>query len=596
MGFAMFAVNSTDAELLERYLNNRDEIAFEAIVRKHGPMVLGACRRITAHHHDAEDAFQASFVVLAARAETVRPASQLGAWLHGVAVRCARKAYDARRRHRTIEPVPETDVLPSAIEPDLPAHLDAALAAIPETYRAAVVLCHLEGRTRSAAARELGWSEGTLSGRLHRAMELLSKRLHARGVTATGAALLAVVSARTASASLPTALAISTQTAVTLLSAGFGEPASSVASLAKGVMRTMMFQKVKLAAAVFLGVMGTGSFVVFNSADAKPTGEHRLVRRNAPVPEKKQVWKEVVSLKHKAEVSALAVLDGVIATGDADSAVRLWELSTGEKIRDLHVPDTAGVVGNKSITAVRLSPDGDTVYALANQDGPVLQEIARNEPKVSTRKVPGLIDLSSDGLTWTMKPPTATSDVQLRHHMWAKVDKKSFGLEVVDEQDRVEITHTALSADERWFATVTVDSDLRVYDRVKNDVWHKKVLHTIKLKDTPKFTALKLSDDGKRLAVIGENGFAKVFDAEAGQELCELKGHDGTVNAVAFTADGSQVATANGKLVRVFDTRSGKQLGEFKAHDDDITCLAFILDGKGLITGSKDRITKVWKR
>ena len=87
-----------------------------------------------------------------------------------------------------------------------------------------------------------------------------------------------------------------------------------------------------------------------------------------------------------------------------------------------------------------------------------------------------------------------------------------------------------------------------------------------------------------------------MFDAENGKELCELEGHDGTVNATAFTPDGSQVATANGKVVRVFDAKSGKLLGEIKGHDDEVTCLGYAADGKRLVTGSKDKTAKVWER
>ena len=248
----MTAIRSapTDAQLLGRFIDSRDDRAFAAIVRKHGPMVFAACRRIAGHHHDAEDAFQACFLVLAAKAETVRPRSRLGAWLHGVAVRCALKA---RRSSRVSEqlladlPSPERP----AVEPDLVFHLDEALAAIPAKYRAAVVLCHLQGRTRSEAARELGWSEGTLSGRLHRAMALLEKRLTARGVTAGASLALASVL-------VPAKLFASTNSFAALLTAGFPDGSGSAADiLAHGVLRTMTIRKLKLAAChavVHLGV------------------------------------------------------------------------------------------------------------------------------------------------------------------------------------------------------------------------------------------------------------------------------------------------------------------------------------------------------
>ena len=282
----------TDAQLLSRFINDRDDRTFAAIVRKHGPMVFATCRRIAGHHHDAEDAFQACFLVLAAKAETVRPQSRLGAWLHGVAVRCALKA---RRLSRFTEvpllesPAPERP----AIEPDLVSHLDEALAAIPENYRAAVVLCHLQGRTRTEAARELGWSEGTLSGRLHRAMELLAKRLTARGVTAG-------VSLMLASAIVPAKLFASTNSAAALMIVGCSDASGSAANiLAHGVLRTMTLRKLKLAACLlFLGTgFGAVALGTLTEAEAKPAPRRIHVKAPAPREVKKEtlsgIWEQV---------------------------------------------------------------------------------------------------------------------------------------------------------------------------------------------------------------------------------------------------------------------------------------------------------------
>jgi RNA polymerase sigma factor (sigma-70 family) len=578
----------TDADLLHRYLSDRDETAFAAIVRKHGPMVFGACRRITAHHHDAEDAFQAAFLVLAARADVVRPAAQLGAWLHGVAVRCARKARDARRRTATSDPLVEPVVLPSAVEPDLPAHIDAALVAIPDAYRAAVVLCHLEGRSRSEAARELGWSEGTLSGRLHRALELLGRRLAARGVTATGAAVLAVLSARTASAGVPAALSGSTQTAASLLSAGFDQPAGSATALAHGVMRAMSFRKLKLAVAVLLGVTGLGSYAAWNPVQAHPPRGLPVARRNAPVPaEKKQTWKELFAVKHAHAVTAVASNLDLLAVGDEAGGLKLWETKAGaEYTRVLNSKEKNG----KPVIALRFTPDAKWLF-LAAEDGEI---VARTDVTQKAGKTGGIggpqaryTGFSADGLTWVEQDRPHL--VLLRHSPF-DLNWQGEPYTAVEEPDGKAIAHTSLSADDKVFALASEVPVVRVFDRGTNRESHK-----ITLKEGLKLSALNLSDDGKRLAVIGEKGFAKVFDADNGAELCELKGLDGTVNAVAFTPDGSQVATACGKVARVFDARSGKLLGEIQGHDDEVTCLAFAADGKRLVTGSKDKTAKVWE-
>ncbi|MEO2092245.1 MAG: sigma-70 family RNA polymerase sigma factor [Gemmataceae bacterium] len=582
----------TYADLLTRYLSDRDETAFAAIVRKHGPMVFGACRRITAHHHDAEDAFQAAFLVLAVRADAVRPASRLGAWLHGVAVRCARKAHDARRRTAPNEPLIEPTILPPAVEPDLPPLIDDALAAIPDAYRAAVVLCHLQGRSRIEAARELGWSEGTLSGRLHRALDLLGRRLAARGVTATGAAVLAVLSARTASASVPSALSGSTQTAASLLSSGFDQPAGSATALAHGVMRAMSFRKLKLAVAVLVGVFGAGSFAALNSAEAKPADRQRVVRRNAPVPaEKKQTWKELFAVKHETEVSAVAISDEILATaghpGDRSCNLKLWKPKDGEplglEVRGAWYKDAPNVLRFVS---------GGKYLMLTTVKGCINRYEQRAGGMVAdaygTPEVLGFSDdLSVLAIRDAKQPLTA---VNIHPNLWTvKVARPQFTLE---HQQLHAVTHATLSPDGTRLMLAHADSVIRVSGPLTKEL---KEVYTINLPPKTTVTELKLSDDGKRLAVIGEKGFAKVFDADNGAELCELKGHDGTVNAAAFTPDGSQLATANGKVVRVFDAKSGKLLGEIKGHDDEVTCLAFAADGKRLVTWSKDRTAKVWE-
>src|SRR5262245_56233695 len=169
---------ATDGELLEQFLAARDGAAFEVLVRRHGPMVLGVCRRVLGNEHDAEDAFQATFLVLARRGDAVRPASKVGSWLYGVAYRTALEArrMAARRRRKEACAVPRSEAAPDAAD-DLRPVLDRELSGLPDRYRAPLVLCDLEGSTRKEAARRLGWAEGTVSSRLSRGRQLLARRL-----------------------------------------------------------------------------------------------------------------------------------------------------------------------------------------------------------------------------------------------------------------------------------------------------------------------------------------------------------------------------------------------------------------------------------
>jgi len=190
----------TEAELLRRFAEGRDEAAFAALVDRHGPMVVGVLRRRLADPNDADDAFQATFLVLARRARSLGPGVAVGPWLHGVADRVALRSLSAaarrRNRERPVEAIEAVAVRPESPVPDhdLGGILDEEVRRLRASERAAVVLCLLEGRTHEQAARELGWPVGTLKGRLARARERLRGRLTRRGVTpaAFGAGLLAL--------------------------------------------------------------------------------------------------------------------------------------------------------------------------------------------------------------------------------------------------------------------------------------------------------------------------------------------------------------------------------------------------------------------
>jgi RNA polymerase sigma factor (sigma-70 family) len=186
----------TDGQLLESFVSRCEAAALEVLVRRHAPMVWCVCLRVLGNTHDAEDAFQAAFLVLVRLASCVGPRGQLGAWLHGVAQKTALKARAVRlrrkRRERQVEAPPEPAVMDQDHDSELRALLDLELSRLPEKYRAAIVLCDLEGRSRSEAARSLGCPEGTLAGRLARARVMLARRLSRHGLAVTGAALAAV--------------------------------------------------------------------------------------------------------------------------------------------------------------------------------------------------------------------------------------------------------------------------------------------------------------------------------------------------------------------------------------------------------------------
>jgi RNA polymerase sigma factor (sigma-70 family) len=245
-----------DGELLELFVQKKDETAFAALVRRQGPMVLGVCRRVLGNEHDAEDAFQATFLVLARKAASVRPRGRVANWLYGVAYRTALEARRAaaRRRAREAKAMPRQEGTDDAVN-DLRQILDEELARLPDRYREVVVLCELQGHGRKEVARELGCPEGTVASRLSRARNLLAARLTRRGLTHSTAGVAAALDPQGASACVPPSLASTTVKAAKLLVAGqvtAGVTTAQVTFLTERVVRTMLLMKLKALTALVL--------------------------------------------------------------------------------------------------------------------------------------------------------------------------------------------------------------------------------------------------------------------------------------------------------------------------------------------------------
>jgi RNA polymerase sigma-70 factor (ECF subfamily) len=287
----------SDGELLEGFIARHDGTYFEALVRRHGPMVLGVCRRILRDAHAADDAFQAAFLVLAQRAASIMPREGVGNWLYGVAYRtalAARKAAARRRaRERQVSEMPQPKIEEETWLELLPV-LDQELNRLPARYRVAVVLCHLEGRTRKDAAAQLGLPVGTLSGRLTTAMRLLAKRMSKNGLALSGAALAAALTPATTSACVPPSLVATTVRGTGLLAAGqpaVGLLSTEIAALAKDVSKSMLLAKLKVATAVILtfALVGAGaSAFAYRTFTVGQTGDQPqvVVRENNKGPEK----------------------------------------------------------------------------------------------------------------------------------------------------------------------------------------------------------------------------------------------------------------------------------------------------------------------
>lgn len=237
----------SDAQLLDRFTRDKDEAAFAALVRRHGPMVLGVCQRLLHHAQDAEDAFQATFMVLVRKARSLKQPESLAPWLYGVAFRTAQHARgrDARRsRHeREAASMPAVNSDPDSFAQDLRQLLDEELHRLPEKYRAPLVLCYLEGKTNAEAAQLLGWPTGSMSSRLARGRQMLRDRLAGRLRALPAALIPAFLSDHLRPAAVAPALAVATVNAALglvgakILAAGL--MSSRVVELTEGALKAL---------------------------------------------------------------------------------------------------------------------------------------------------------------------------------------------------------------------------------------------------------------------------------------------------------------------------------------------------------------------
>ncbi|HEX4610839.1 MAG TPA: sigma-70 family RNA polymerase sigma factor, partial [Urbifossiella sp.] len=251
-------VEQTDGELVRAFVERKCPAAFEELVLRHGSMVLGVCLRVLRHRQDAEDAFQATFLVLARKAGSVSPPVAVGNWLHGVALQTAvrARAITVKRQGRVavVPSVPETATREAGWD-DVAGVLDEELGRLPNHYRAVLLLCDVEGRTRAGAARHLGCPEGSVSSRLSRARAMLAERLTKRGVTLPAGAVALLLGRNASTAGVPAALVTVTAAAVGPPAAGSLLPSGvspAVKTLTAGVLKTMLLKKIMATTTVAL--------------------------------------------------------------------------------------------------------------------------------------------------------------------------------------------------------------------------------------------------------------------------------------------------------------------------------------------------------
>jgi RNA polymerase sigma factor (sigma-70 family) len=298
----------SDAELLRRYNGSKDqaaEQAFEALLDRHGPMVMGVCRHILRQAQDADDAFQATFLVLVRKSSSIRVDTSLAPWLYGVAYRTATRVRASGSRWR-LDQAPDLEAAP--VEPvgevlgwEIRPMLHEELSRLPEKYRAPIVLCHLEGKSYEEAAQMLQWPVGTVSGRLSRGRQLLKSRLERRGLTASAGMLAAPFLGEKLSASLPAATLLKSTLQAASRHGTAQSVSTSVLSLAQGVLNAMFMHKLKIASLTILslGTFLAGAGVVYRVASVDGQSvrilAHEAQSRTSPPADEKAFRKTALA-------------------------------------------------------------------------------------------------------------------------------------------------------------------------------------------------------------------------------------------------------------------------------------------------------------
>jgi RNA polymerase sigma factor (sigma-70 family) len=380
----------SDQQLLESFLTQRSEASFEALVQRHGPMVLGVCRRVLRHTQDAEDAFQATFLVLARKAASIRKHESLGSWLHGVARHTARRlqAKTARRvthEHR-LTGRPAGDSIDDLTWRELKGVLDEELWRLPEKYRAPLVLCYLEGKTQDEAARQLDWSKGTFRRRLEQGRDALGHRLTRRGLALSAVLTVPLLAGTTVRAMMPPLLVEDTVRAGLAMASGrstAGLVSGQVAALAEGGANTLLTAKAKVAvvllAALVLAAGGVLTHQTLNARPAVPPSESPPTQsKAAPAPAipKNDRTVEIKGRVHDADGNPLAgaslFLLSEASPGKPDATAR----ATTDKDGRFHLTVRREEIGQ-----------GGKLVATAKGHGPDWMELGQPKGEITLRLV-----------------------------------------------------------------------------------------------------------------------------------------------------------------------------------------------------------------
>jgi RNA polymerase sigma factor (sigma-70 family) len=639
---------STDGQLLERFAVQREEAAFGALLQRYGPLVLGLCRRMLPDAQDAEDAFQATFLVLARKAASIRRQQSVGSWLYGVAHRTAlrsraatarRQAHEESAGDASVNPQDLDDPSAAADRRELRRVLDEEVQRLPAKYRLPVLLCYLDGKTNEEAATQLGWPKGTVQGRLARARDLLQGRLTRRGVALSAAALGLWLAENAVPAAVPAALGSRTLRAALGFASGNVTAAVSapVACLAEGTLKAMFIGKVKLVSALLLlAMIGSGATLfAYHELAAEPF-------RAQPVAGPKEVsWRKTATLGPVGpDITSLTFSpDGrTLAATDNNNVVELWDVARNQRLTSLNG------------SSVAFSPDGKTL-AVGMREGPKGSEGAVQlydqktmKPTVPLKASVGYFDLlafSPDGkllaardgsnriLVWRLldreRQPQVIQNVAFHEQEISRDRKTSKNMAPMP------VSNFAFSDDSTALAifmtvrggsvSLLVDPPITTTSYPKTavalwDVTTNKERSAFTCEGPREVTALVFSADGRSVAVavLGEPRFpgqpgdvaVRVYEVKTGRSWMSLPNlSNNRIVAVAFAPTGGTLATrtTKGDLI-LWEAVTGRERAVLMQPDNKLNALpgqwaprpvAFAPNGKRLAASRDLRFIDVWE-